>query len=422
MRGERKNEILFRLLGQVDDRMIEETAPDPAKTMQRKTRWKRWVSLAACLAVCLLIGRMIFLQQVTKMNQSEISAPKTIVYEQWMKSMGDGGFLASDASDLINANPWYEGMRPDSLPVYQNRSSLQQANDPVSEEQFARMQSIAGDLERRMNLNGDAMKQSDNRAELEREAADIKQMGEEPAPGFYQETVLRREGKDVTIRVNRNLTADVFFHEPQKLPETLRFREDASEKELTEAAKYLIAQYGKLLAMKEPRIDISGGSYLIEYQKDGSGKERPISTQTYELQVYDAAGDIAEQMANYALASARFFPNPDGTLAQIRMEHRDASFPVGAYPVTKMEQAREKLIHELISSGQEQMNVDHVKKVELVYTNDSYMQYFLPVYRFTVEAPGRDESGLRRYVQVDVPAVKAERIEIAPSELQDTRQ
>ena len=167
----------------------------------------------------------------------------------------------------------------------------------------------------------------------------------------------------------------------------------------SDIAAYLEEQYiGKLIRMEKPRLNISGGDYT--YQAD---------MQRYDLEFFDMAGSITDQIVNYNFNRVEFCASEEGTMDLVRIYRPDLSQKVGNYPIISTEEARSLLLNGnyITTVPYEMPGEEYIAKVELVYRDGAYDQYYMPYYKFYVELPEeKRDHGLKDFGAYYVPAVE----------------
>ena len=165
------------------------------------------------------------------------------------------------------------------------------------------------------------------------------------------------------------------------------------------AAEYLRTQYGELLGMEEPRLNLYGGDYDI------------YGRQLYRLEFFEGAGSDLDRILHYNFTPVAFYCDDAGGLFLVRIWQPDLSQKMGDYPIITAGQARELLLegHYITTVPYEMPGREYIRKVELVYRTGTQEEYYMPYYRFYAELPQeKRENGLNTYGAYYVPAVSGE--------------
>ena len=160
-----------------------------------------------------------------------------------------------------------------------------------------------------------------------------------------------------------------------------------------------MAQYGELLGMEEPRLNLYGGDYDI------------YGRQLYRLEFFEGAGSDLDQILHYNFTPVAFYCDDAGGLFLVRIWQPDLSQKMGDYPIITASQARELLLegHYITTVPYEMPGREYIRKVELVYRTGTQKEYYMPYYRFYAELPQeKRENGLNTYGAYYVPAVSGE--------------
>lgn len=375
----------------VDPMYIE--AADAMPLQQKHVR-ARWGAAAACLALLVLAGAAFLL---SKISQTPSDLPMLSISKN-TASMGYEGYMAYDASELVNANPWNENMALTTLPVYQNPLTYD-GNHIASGADFEQMEAFLLEVAQRLGLDPNTLTITDDvpDEETKKQITEKLELGGGTVPdGYFAPTKLIVQANGIEIQVDQTLTATVSFDPAIALPEEYHFTHFASLDEITAVAKYLQTQYSAFIGIKNPRLNIHGGDYDI------------YARQKYSIEFSDPEGTDTQQIINYNFNRTAFYCNDDGKLFLARIYRPDLSVKVGDYPIISVEQARELLAEGscLTTVPREMPGLECVKKVELVYRTGDYETYYMPYYRFYVELPEeKREHGLRDYGAYYVPAI-----------------
>lgn len=336
-------------------------------------------------------------------------------------------YTVDNINNLKSANPWTEDAELTTLPVYNN--------DIVSTAQFSEeiREKFGWPL-----LEG-RLRDAEGMEALARSIADGLGVAVESAEVYPSEEAIKAAkekvegtGEDfteahmpltrVTLVCSGNVTitaysvwrATVQFMTPVPLPEEYDFDWYASYEDLTAAGEYLMKEYGGLLQMENPVLNISGGDRKSEQELH------------FDCIVYEGAGDLTQQMLNYQFNTVMFSPDEEGNLQLIDVTRFELSDKLGDYPVYTPEEAQRKLAEgHYITTAQEEFAGDMaIDKVDLIYqgTEDitimPYYRFFVPAFRENISdayAEKPDNSRIEKeYYTYYVPAVREEYIENMP--------
>ena len=399
-----KADDLIDIIGNTDDRIIEE-----AKKIKRpvQSRWTIWAAAAAC--ICLTAGGLFAITLRSKTtpgiseNLPQITIPKSENLPQITipkyESGGQGfeGLMYYSADELNNGNPWSEDLTINTLPVFRNSSydpsgagmpfGLTEAEMTAELEKAAKVLGLEI-LETRANTN--ATKSKDGTVVS--------------GDTVYSIRAITGNG-NLTVSANGSLVYNL--PDSYELPEGYNFTyNNTSDEEAAAVMAYLTETYASLLNYAHPEIVLQG-----DYTFSGDYTRRYL--------VYDAGTDLTERILNYNLCPAQFAPDDNGNLMLIRINNglRMAE-KLGDYPLISVAEAKEKLLN-----GQYQTSVPvampgekYIVKVELVYRSGPREETLLPYYRFYVELQDTDKwlvplsNGLKTYGAYYVPAIQDEYI------------
>lgn len=377
---------LYNAIGKVDDDILEQS-----ETAKKKTNWLKWGAVAACL--CLVIGGGIF--WMARFRTGPGGLPMLRVQDSAQGSMGFEGVLCYDINEINNGNPWREDMTFSSLPVFENRA-YHPAGEPVGLDEAAVLN--------RLEAACTALGLEGTEPKYERSGARV--------------LSIKIEAGGMTVTAEADGTVTVNFEEGLALPEGLRFTwYDTSSQEAQEAMAYFTRQFDQLLNFEEPEIVLSGG-YIMWNDYDQAGNYLQEVRFEREYMLYEGAGDETEQLLNYKMHYARFYPDDEGRLSLIRIyDNLSCADKLGDYPIITQAAAREALLRGNYITSVPYAIEDEtlVQKVELVYRSGASEQTLMPYYRFYVELPDmRREDGLTDFGAYYVPAVSPEYISNMP--------
>lgn len=346
------NEFLDKM-SLADPAYVEE-ADRPVK---KRTAWRKWGAMAACLAVLLGVGFLFFPRSSPDTPDPVQTELPTLPVSMGPSLGGYGyeGYYVRDISDLKNTSPSQIGSLPDTLPVFRNATGgypLQAASEEYMAKMLTLCRSVAG------RLGWDAEKTAE--------------VWEERSDGLVPTTVTATGADGVKIEVDQFMTVTISYPDRNRpFSENVLPTYDDAHK----LAEKLLAEYRDLMNFANPQICITGGYYNI----DGE--------QSYDIVFTETGGTQTEELLEFFFHGAEFFCNEDGEPRIIRLRCTDLSDKVGDYPIITAQQAQAQLVagHYITSCGWEMPGEAYIRKVELVYRTGEYDEYFMPYYRFYVE-------------------------------------
>lgn len=420
-----KNHRILNALEQIDEKYIEEAAPNLNSKPQKKTiasTWIKWGSVAACATIAVIIGisHLAIPAPIAPdsidfggcdTEQTPVIADNLPMLTAHFESDGMGfeGLMFYDIAEIGNGNPWTEEAKLITLPVYRNLAYVDSSGIPIylSDEEMLQLAEktaaaltdcLEGQLSDVANTTIKSIEYS--RFDMEQDSTDTNN----PFADAYSLTATTNLGD---IRVSGNGEIAVFFEKPISLPETYGFTYgDTSDKEALEALEYLTERFSALQKIDFPLYDTYG-----DYTFAGE------QTRTYR--VYEGNGTIEEQILNYNFNAVSFSPNQEGDLWIIRFGNiLNSAEKIGDYPLITADAAQKLLLdnHYITSVPAEyledgEVKKEHIAKVELVYRTGNINEVFMPYYRFYVELTAFDDhmaEGLKNYGAYYVPAVSGE--------------
>ena len=346
------NEFLDKM-SLADPAYVEE-ADRPVK---KRTTWRRWGAMAACLAVLLGVGFLFFPRSSPDVPDPVPTELPTLPVSMGPSLGGYGyeGYYVRDISELKNTSPSQIGSLPDTLPVFRNATGgypLQAATEEYKAKMLTLCRSVAG------RLGWDAEKTAE--------------VWEERSDGLAPTTVTATGADGVKIEVDQFMTVTISYPDRNRpFSENVLPTYDDAHK----LAEKLLAEYRDLMNFANPQICITGGYYNI----DGE--------QSYDIAFVETGGTQTEELLEFFFHGAEFFCNEGGEPWLIHLRCTDLSDKVGDYPIITAQQAQAQLVagHYITSCGWEMPGEAYIRKVELVYRTGEYDEYFMPYYRFYVE-------------------------------------
>lgn len=346
------NEFLDKM-SFADPSYVEE-ADRPVK---KRTTWRKWGAMAACLAVLLGVGFLFFPRSSPDTPDPVQTELPTLPVSMGPSLGGYGyeGYYVRDISELKNTSPSQISSLPDTLPVFRNVNGgypLQAATEEYKAKMLTLCRSVAG--------------------RLGWDAENMTVVWDERNGGLVPTTVTATGADGVKIEVDQFMTVTISYpdrHRPFS-ENVLPTYDDAHK-----LAEKLLAEYRGLMGFSAPQICITGGDYNI----DGG--------QHYDIAFVETGGTQTEELLEFFFRRAEFFCNEGGEPWLIHLTCTDLSDKVGDYPIITARQAQAQLAagHYITSCGWEMPGEAYIRKVELVYRTGEYDEYFMPYYRFYVE-------------------------------------
>lgn len=390
-----KNEKLYEAIRQIDDDLIIKA--NAQIKIQTKTFWAKWVTIAACFA----IAYFSIVTIIQKDNDIDIPNLPLLTIGENMGAYGFEGYMAYDISELRSGNPWNENVSLDNLPVYKNQVVRDGAGIPLTGLNVSEMTSKITETANKLGITIGKIVTTPTEQEIE---ATKKKDSSAVIPDKPYEA--QASGDGITIKVEAEGVITVFFDTPIALPQKYNFTDyNMSYEQATNVGSYLIDKYIGLLQMDKAILDIFG-DYNIYAQR------------SFSCSVYEGNGDISERIVNYAFNRVSFYSDENGHLSIIRRFKTDLSEKIGDYPIITPDKARELLLSgKYVTSVPSKISrQEYIAKVELIYRNSPFEEYFMPYYRFYVELPGyQQDNGLKSYGAYYVPAVEEQYINNMPT-------
>ena len=165
------------------------------------------------------------------MPEADENLPLLAWEEFRLDSMGFGGYMAYDISEVVNGNPWDDSASLETLPVYRNTASASVWPPEVTEERLDEMTGFLKEIAARLGIPEDELVIADDRPGTEeREAIEKKfeDTGETVPEELYGITRVTADLGNVKIDVLYDMTAEIHFTPAEKLPEIYDFSHYAS--------------------------------------------------------------------------------------------------------------------------------------------------------------------------------------------------
>ncbi len=357
-----RREEFSLILGDIDDRYIEE-AHGAART--KRPGFVKWGAVAACAAAAVALGVLLARPGGVAQpgpSSNTLDLPKLEV-EELNSAGGEDGYWAYSIEELTPNSGW-DGTIFDTLPVYKNVAPADSAG--VAEEDRETLEAALWEVAGRLGVQDLTITAGSSPLEEPGETGDEKLHYVQGAGGGVTITAYSQQ-----VRVE--------FDTPVPLPEGMEFSKYSSYDEMRAAGEYLLEKYAGLWGMEDPQVDVRGGGRNI------------YAEQSYELYIYDAAGDSAERLKSHDLKSALLLPQ-DGGLGTIWLDNYDLSEKAGDYPIVTPEEAKELLCagNYLTTEPEAMPGEEYIARVELIYRTERTAKYFMPYYRFLVCVPSLD--------------------------------
>lgn len=319
--------------------------------------------------------------------------------------MGFEGYIVYDISELITGNPWTEGDKIDTLPVYKNNRFFDD-DGYVPNADFEQMKAIL--MEKATALGYDisdddivvADKSPENQENIRQNYLEF---GATSLIQYFASDRVSYAAPDGSFEIEVNSWLDVTI----KIPPLADIPKDMDDEEYNEYYSYsryeefaelfrnYINQYPNLLGFENPEVVIVGGDRNI------------YGDQSFDIGIYERAGDTKTQICNYDLSECRI-DMADETW-YIRINGAGKSEAVADYPIITADEAKQLLLDgNYGSSYGEFFGEDAIAKVELVYRESMMDKYYLPYYKFYAEVyeqSGLEDENLKTYATYYVPAV-----------------
>lgn len=375
-------------------------------TKKQLRRWPKWVAAAACVACVALVG-------VKLLPHEDAPSLPMLTIEENMQGMGFEGYMAHDASELVNANPCDVADTPETLPVYKNTLPVSERGMIIGGDEAA-MHATLLDVAERLGLDTASLDITEVFAKDLYDESTLQAIKDEFKDADVA-TKQRLNGPEqlvataagMRIQVNGDLSTEIFFEPAVALPEGLHFTDNATYEEMKKVAAHLKDAYADLIGMDNPQVNIDGGDYTYDGQ------------QRYHLEFFEGSADTTQALLNYHFNRVAFYSDGEGNLMMARIFRTDLSNKVGDYPIIGVEDAQA-----LLGDGYYLTNVptpfageDAIAKVELVYRNSTGDTYYMPYYRFYVALPPQDNAttNLQTYGAYYVSAVAGEYLTNMPT-------
>lgn len=297
--------------------------------------------------------------------------PKISVNDIDLSAMGGGSTTHLNYADLEIRSPW-NGEELETMPVYMSGST----EIPDIDKMYARVKEVAAAL----GISADKLEITDNYSGHEDLSSSIeyqRELGKQAGATDEEiEEVINRMIRSImsmvsveayadgiTIQLDSAYCAYIRFDEGIELPEGYNFTSSATAEERAEALSYLADRYKELIGYTDPT----------------PGQNE------FEGSLYDADGDLTQQIVNYWINTTQFRIGNSGKLQVIRICTDDGCKKLADYPVLTAAQA-EAILKSSRYSDRDRMPSDaKIVKTDLVYSNNPGSTAVMPYYEFYVE-------------------------------------
>lgn len=289
--------------------------------------------------------------------------------------MGYAGIMAFNRYELINKNPWSENMDIDRLPVFKN-------DLPTD---FSQLENYIP---------------RDKKDKLAQNIANALRIGKIK---YEEKTNLYTDGNNISININPDLSASIFWDESIKLPY-------ADIKNEYQRKLYYLEHYYKLY---ENLFNFEKPEFEVIYDYIYSGDKN------YNHYVFDKNGSNQDKILNYSFNKARF-----GIEDGMFVLHLPSVYEyekIGDYPIISKDEAISNILDGKYLTTvpyDEDIDMEDIAKIELEYYISPYCEYLQPVYTAYIELENdRQENGLITYGIYYTPAIEEEYVDIIIDEV-----
>ncbi|MEG0836288.1 MAG: hypothetical protein RR413_12690, partial [Christensenellaceae bacterium] len=289
-----KQERLFRILGQLDESLIE-SAEIPQKVKSKRAVILKIGAIAACAALVVGVGTVLYQNSTVppvidspSLNGDDSKLPLlSIDFDHG--SMGFEGYCAYNVDELVSENPWNKDSKIDHLPVIENTltyNGLQKVESPNLEAMKVLLKETASKL----GMDADNLPITDDIPDEETKKEITKKLtigGGEVPDGYFDASTVFMADQQIKVEVDSSMVVTVHFEPAVALPKELNFTHYASYDDVYKVAEYLREEYKSYIDMENPKIAIQGGDY--HYNGD----------QKYHITFFDDTGDETQKILNF---------------------------------------------------------------------------------------------------------------------------
>ena len=354
-----KNSDIFKAMTDIDEKLIEESAPYKKSTIT----FKKLIPIAACICIVIAISAGFLSERFNRLT------PHTQLPDIVFDSMGYEGINSLDLQNSIDINPYTKEAMPDTLPVFKNlcySGGLYQ--NFFSEEN---LQKSITELAEKLGKNS-------------LEFSTLKGVIDTDDPNYEEDLIYNviAESDELCISANG-----------------YRFSISPKTKEASD----------KLLAYLKENYDMQNIGEHKEFSVDGE-----LLTTKYKA--YKKGTSVKENILSFNLLSAEIHYTDTGLIDFVILnDYLNSSEKIADYKTIPIEKATAKLLlgtdvdtstpAELIIGGKVQK--EHIIKADLIYYANNLQQVFVPSYRFYVKLINPDpNSEIENYGLFYVPAVE----------------
>lgn len=404
-----KGEKLLDLIGEIDDKFIEEFNMES----KRKTNYKYFAlaaSIFLLIGISLAINRMGETSVITSEGPGrevvrdilpDENLPKLSINEVFSDGMGYSGVTIKDITDLENGNPWREDWNLSSLPVYKNEFGFTKGfiNDRYTiDEMKAEIRRVAKYFNIEFSdsefiiIPYDEYEFSNVGFEGDRENIAGEVWAEKDGYTF-------KADRGGGVRVMLNDDTAIYTSTVLGISEGY----DMDEVKVKRLNEYLLKEYEHLIPFENPVAAINRRTYGF----DGSRNVNSF--------FYGNEDDAVSRFLSYHLEPrVQFILNPLGNVYMIDYDSSQTGELIGNYPlITKDEAVAAMKEGSFITNVPfEFPGVEYIRKTELTYLKSPYQDTLIPYYLMYVELPEEvRKPGFTPLGMYYVPAIEAEFIE-----------
>ncbi len=294
-----------------------------------------------------------------------------------LQEAADQGLIFAEHPEEIvgSKNPWFSGMQAEKLPVYQTdwSQSGKETGSAVLDNEGMKALAVQTAI--------DFGWTEDQVSELEVEAS-YADAGNGNGDSDIEKELLSYSVGNVTVSRNGEVEIAV-SEEPE---EDLQGVADLEK--IQNMADYFYDRYRTLFPMQTPVCSVNS-----VWDFDGS--------KTYQVRMYDASGDLAQQILSYNLSYMSFeFDESLTMLETIRYRIFDLGEKIGDYPIISVKEAEKELLDGNYTTNvpfETELSTNTIKRVELIYLKDADLNYCQPMYRILVEISDLEENEIQEF-------------------------
>ena len=368
---------LLDLMALIDPKYIDAADKEPTR---RVSIWLKIGAIAACIALIVAAFLKLPPKEAPQVNPTL----PTTNHSENHSGYGCEGYSAYDISQVTNANPWYDTSALKALPVYDNVLSSNGAGEAWGAD-IGEMESFALEVSSRLGVESPTL--------------EYRNYNDKPVSRDSTGPVRILVVSDtVEIEVDQMMHGMITFEPAISLPNGYNPSYNMSYEDAYDIAKYLKTEFRDLIDMDDPQIAIKGDYFF-------SGEPH------YEIFFHNGSDNLTEEIINYNLRSIKFWCNEEG-ISGVTIKQTDLTHKVADYPIITANDALKALINGTYatSCGYEFPGKKYIHKVELIYRNTVFDDFFMPYYRFYVEdvetVLGEDtDPDLKLFLTYYVPAI-----------------